>query len=85
MVGQAAGSYLWTNPPPNGWPKQNESWSLYRSANAGMKMMMQEWAPFLTEDGVKVWVVSPGLLATGLGGDRETLKKMGARESSVGS
>ena len=48
-------------------------------------MLMREWARLLRGDGVKVWAVSPGFLATGLGGvGVETLKKMGALEPSVG-
>lgn len=38
----------------------------------------------LREDGVKVWAISPGFLATGLGaGDPEVLKKMGAGDPEV--
>lgn len=48
--------------------------------------MMREWARILAEDGVKIWCVSPGMLATGLGGaGSEALKKMGAIEPSVGA
>lgn len=48
-------------------------------------MMMREWTRTLKEDGVKVWCVSPGMLATGLGGNKEALKKMGALEPSIGA
>ena len=47
-------------------------------------MMMREWARLLKEDGVKVFAASPGLLATGLGGNQEALEKMGAAHPSVG-
>jgi NAD(P)-dependent dehydrogenase (short-subunit alcohol dehydrogenase family) len=57
----------------------------YRSAKCGMNMMMREWSRILGEDGVKVWAVSPGMLATGLGGDKEMLKKMGAIDPSIGA
>jgi NAD(P)-dependent dehydrogenase (short-subunit alcohol dehydrogenase family) len=40
---------------------------------------MREWARLLREDGVKVWCVSPGYLATGLGGDQEDTRKRGGR------
>lgn len=33
---------------------------------------------------MKVWSLAPGLLATGLGGDVEMLRKLGAVEPSVG-
>lgn len=49
-----------------------------------MNMMMREWYRVLKEDGVKVWCVSPGMLATGLGGDPEAIKKMGGLDPSVG-
>src|ERR1700731_3012520 len=60
--------------PPKGWPKNNfdgNSYSVaaYRSSKTGMNMMMREWYRMLKEDGVKVWCVSPGFLATGLGGN----------------
>lgn len=70
--------------PPKGWPKQGLSLSAYRSSKTGMNMMMREWARIFREDGVKVWSVSPGLLATGLGGDQEALKKMGAIDPKIG-
>lgn len=38
----------------------------------------------LLKDGVRVWAVAPGFLATGLGGDPELLKRLGAGEPSLG-
>lgn len=79
---------LWVDKPAQkGWPKQGMEIGLgaYRSSKTGMNMMMREWARILKADGVKVWAVSPGLLATGLGGDRELLKKMGALDPQVGA
>lgn len=49
-----------------------------------MNMMMREWSRILAEDGVKVWCISPGYLATGLGGDQEFNKKMGAEDPVLG-
>ncbi|KAI1765710.1 NAD(P)-binding protein [Hypoxylon sp. FL1150] len=72
--------------PAAGWPK-DEGFELpaYRSAKTGLNMMMREWARVLRNDGVKVWCVSPGFLATGLGGvGAEKLKAMGALDPSVG-
>ncbi|KAL3481456.1 hypothetical protein BJX99DRAFT_219050 [Aspergillus californicus] len=73
------------NPPAAGWPKVGFGIGVpaYRSAKTGMNMMMREWARMLENDGVKVWAVSPGLLATGLGGDPELLKKIGAGDPVV--
>lgn len=73
--------------PGKGWPKgkAGNPITMYRSAKAGLNMLMREWARVLREDGVKVWAVSPGFLATGLGGmGKEQLVKMGAVEPHVG-
>ncbi|RMJ18428.1 hypothetical protein BHE90_001307 [Fusarium euwallaceae] len=70
--------------PPKGWPKDQFSLPAYRSAKTGMNMMMREWDRTLKEDGVKVWCISPGFLATGLGGNTEALKKMGGMDPSIG-
>ena len=69
--------------PPAGWPKPGFSVPAYRSAKTGMNMMMREWHRLLHEDGVKVWSVSPGFLATGLGAGREANAKMGAGDPAA--
>ncbi|KAI7327295.1 NAD(P)-binding protein [Hortaea werneckii] len=73
--------------PAAGWPKDegiNPIMS-YRSSKTGLNMLMTQWHRLLKEDGVKVWAISPGFLATGLGGiGAEQLKKMGARDPSEG-
>ncbi|CAI7662337.1 unnamed protein product [Penicillium glandicola] len=56
----------------------------YRSTKAGLNMMMVEWSKALKNDGVKVWAVAPGLLATSLGGNPELLKKLGAQDPKIG-
>lgn len=49
-------------------------------------MQMAEWHRILKEDGVKVFSISPGMLATGLGGlGPEALRKMGALEPHIGA
>lgn len=73
--------------PDKGWPKDKELNPItsYRSTKAGLNMLMREWVRILKNDGVKVWAISPGFLATGLGGvGKEQLLKMGAQEPSVG-
>ncbi|KAI0839417.1 NAD(P)-binding protein [Hypoxylon sp. FL0890] len=73
--------------PPAGWPKPNVGMALtgYRSAKTGLNMLMREWCRILRNDGVKVWCISPGFLATGLGGvGADRLKEMGAMDPSVG-
>lgn len=47
--------------------------------------MMREWTRELKNDGVKVFAISPGFLATGLGGvGAEKLKALGALDPSEG-
>lgn len=70
--------------PAKGWPKQGLSVTAYRSSKTGMNMMMREWTRILKEDGVKIWCISPGYLATGLGGSQEANKKMGALDPTIG-
>ena len=74
--------------PPAGWPKDSNTNSRgsYRSCKTGLNMMMREWCQVLRNDGVKVWAVSPGFLATGLSGvGAETLRKLGAKDPSEGA
>ncbi|KAK0124132.1 hypothetical protein ONS95_009115 [Cadophora gregata] len=59
--------------PAPGWPKREMEREInpieaYRSAKTGLNMMMRQWFRILRNDGMKVWAVSPGFLATGLGG-----------------
>lgn len=70
--------------PAKGWPKQGMNAAAYRSSKTGMNMMMREWYRLLHEDGVRVWCISPGFLATNLGGaGPEVLKKMGAGDPEI--
>ncbi|KAM0246095.1 hypothetical protein ACHAQJ_010347 [Trichoderma viride] len=85
LLGQANEERFTDKAPPKGWPKTELGWSAYRSAKTGMNMMMREWARVLKEDGVKVWAISPGFLATGFGGDPEWLKQMGAIDPQIGA
>ena len=71
--------------PAKGWPKQSLNVTAYRAAKTGMNMMVLEWARILKEDGVKVFAISPGMLATGLGSDPEVMKKMGAIDPNIGA
>ena len=68
---------------PAGFPKP-PAIPAYRSCKTGLNMIMREWSRWLKNDGVLVWAVSPGFLATGLGGDADKLKRMGALDPSVG-
>ncbi|KAF9734775.1 hypothetical protein PMIN04_000924 [Paraphaeosphaeria minitans] len=71
---------------PAGWPKPPVlSQIAYRSSKTGLNMLMLEWQRFLKEDGVKVFCISPGFLATNLGGmGPEKMKQMGALDPSLG-
>ncbi|KAI7972342.1 hypothetical protein EIK77_009783 [Talaromyces pinophilus] len=72
------------SPAEKGWPKHGSlGLPAYRSAKTGLNMLMREWHRILKEDGVKVFSISPGMLATRLGGDTERLKRMGAEDPSV--
>ncbi|KAH8896267.1 NAD(P)-binding protein [Thozetella sp. PMI_491] len=72
--------------PDKGWPKPKKNMGIaaYRSSKAGMNMMMREWHRILNADGVKVWCISPGYLATGLGDGAETNRNQGAIDPSIG-
>ncbi|KAK9243113.1 hypothetical protein V1506DRAFT_545386 [Lipomyces tetrasporus] len=71
--------------PAKGWPKKEPAVAAYRSSKTGMNMMMREWTRILREDGVKVWCISPGFLATGLGGNQDMNKQMGGLDPSIGA
>lgn len=68
-----------------GWPKTGMQLPTgYRSSKTALNMMMLSWHWDLQPDGVKVWAVSPGFLATGLGGDKAELERRGAGHPSIG-
>lgn len=56
--------------PPAGWPKPPTAMGVpaYRSVKTGLNMLMRDWVRLLRNDSVKIWSISPGMLATGLGG-----------------
>jgi NAD(P)-dependent dehydrogenase (short-subunit alcohol dehydrogenase family) len=65
--------------PEAGWPKpvSMNPVTSYRSSKTGLNMLMREWAKMLKNDGVKVYAISPGFLATGLAGiGAEQLKQV---------
>jgi NAD(P)-dependent dehydrogenase (short-subunit alcohol dehydrogenase family) len=74
--------------PEKGWPKKiGTVGTAYRSSKTGLNMLAREWHRLLLNDGVKVWAISPGFLATGLMRNGiEAMKKVSvplARISSV--
>ncbi|GFF70357.1 (+)-neomenthol dehydrogenase [Aspergillus udagawae] len=77
-------NHFFNKSPPAGWPKdQNMSLLAYRASKTALNMVVRDWRRVLNEDGVKVFAVSPGLLATGLAGG--AFSKMGAAHPSVGA
>ncbi|KAH7311025.1 hypothetical protein BKA65DRAFT_575068 [Rhexocercosporidium sp. MPI-PUGE-AT-0058] len=71
--------------PAAGWPKEGFAIPAYRASKTGLNMVVREFARMLKNDGVRVWGVSPGFLATGLGLGQEASRKMGALEPKVGA
>ena len=73
--------------PAAGWPKDTLAMGAmaYRSVKTGLNMLMVQWHRVLKQDGVKVWAISPGFLATGLGGNSAEVKKgLGAGDPQIG-
>lgn len=78
----AAKNYFPTPPQPAGWPKKIAFETIgYRCSKTALNMLMLDWSFKLREDGVLVWGVGPGMLATDLGGMREMSVKMGEFQS----
>ncbi|KAJ7676291.1 hypothetical protein B0H17DRAFT_987715 [Mycena rosella] len=84
-LSQASREYFPTPPQPAGWPKTIEFETIgYRCSKVALNMLMLDWNHKLKADGVKVWAVGPGMLATDLGNIREQSAAMGAQHPSVG-
>ncbi|KAK9413582.1 hypothetical protein SUNI508_11791 [Seiridium unicorne] len=84
---QAAESYFPIPPQPAGWPKKVDFVETisYRCRKTALSMLMLDWNHKLKADGVKVFSVSPGFCATGLGGVGEDLwRAMGGVHPSEG-
>ncbi|OCF39799.1 hypothetical protein I317_06408 [Kwoniella heveanensis CBS 569] len=77
-------NFILNKSPLAGWPKppQREMWA-YKSSKVALNMIMRDWHRLLKNDGVKVWCVNPEFVVTGLGGESETLRQMGAGDPSV--
>ncbi|KAJ6787853.1 hypothetical protein PWT90_08349 [Aphanocladium album] len=75
----AAKKYFPTPPQPAGWPKPPIGFETigYRCSKVALNMLMLDWNHKLQADGVKVWGVDPGMLATNLGGKPELVKSLG--------
>ena len=86
QITKAAEQYFPIPPLPAGWPKQLEFDVIgYRCTKVALNMLMLDWNHKLKADGVKVWGVGPGMLATNLGGmGPEKAAAMGAKHPSLG-
>ncbi|KAF2477740.1 NAD(P)-binding protein [Lindgomyces ingoldianus] len=84
-LSQASEKYFPTPPQPAGWPKNIDFETIgYRCSKVALNMLMLDWNHKLKEDGVKVWCVGPGFLATNLGNMKEKVKEMGGGHPSIG-
>jgi NAD(P)-dependent dehydrogenase (short-subunit alcohol dehydrogenase family) len=84
-ITRAAESYFPTPPLPAGWPKKLDFETIgYRCSKTALNMLMVDWNHKLKADGVKVWGVGPGFLATDLGNMREKAVEMGCGHPSIG-
>ncbi|KAJ7022907.1 hypothetical protein C8F04DRAFT_1011990 [Mycena alexandri] len=84
-LGKASEAYFPTPPQAAGWPKKIDFETIgYRCSKVALNMLMLDWNHKLKADGVKVWALGPGFLATGLGGIRDKVVKMGGGHPSIG-
>ncbi|KAJ2970925.1 hypothetical protein NQ176_g7951 [Zarea fungicola] len=86
LTGTENGDLPVNKPSNKGWPKTAMRTMVpsYRCSKTGLNMVMREWHRMLRDDGVKVFSISPGFLATKLGGDQEANKNMGAGNPALG-
>jgi NAD(P)-dependent dehydrogenase (short-subunit alcohol dehydrogenase family) len=87
QINQAAENFFPTPAQPAGWPKPKAYFETigYRCSKTALNMLMLDWNHKLKADGVKVWGVGPGMLATNLGGlGKEFAEKMGCKHASLG-
>lgn len=81
----ASQKYFPTPPLPAGWPKKVDFETIgYRSSKTALNMVMLDWNHKMKEDGVKVWGVGPGFLATNLGGIKEKIAALGGGHPNIG-
>ena len=84
-INQAGEKYFPTPPQPAGWPKKIEFETIgYRCSKTALNILMLDWNNKLKADGVKVWCVAPGMLATNLGNMRERAIEMGMKHPRLG-
>ncbi|KAL8792401.1 MAG: hypothetical protein Q9195_005015 [Heterodermia aff. obscurata] len=85
QISVASEKYFPTPPLPAGWPKKVGFETIgYRSSKTALNMVMLDWNHKLKEDGVKVWAVGPGFLATNLGDIKEMIAARGGGHPNIG-
>ncbi|OCF60931.1 hypothetical protein L486_00575 [Kwoniella mangroviensis CBS 10435] len=76
-------SFSLNKSPGPGWPKEEDGeggYLSYKSSKLALNMIMRDWIRLLrNDDKFKVWSINPGTVLTGLGGDKEQLKKWNAK------
>ncbi|WVQ67345.1 uncharacterized protein L199_005541 [Kwoniella botswanensis] len=76
-------SFSLNKSPGPGWPKEEEGeggYLSYKSSKLALNMIMRDWIRLLRNDHkFKIWSINPGTVLTGLGGDKEQLKKWNAK------
>ena len=81
----ASERYFPTPSLPAGWPKKVDFETIgYRSSKTALNMLMLDWNHKMKADGVKVWAVGPGFLATNLGDSKEMIAARGGGHPSIG-
>jgi len=72
--------------PAAGWPKPyHYNIMTYRTSKAALNMLALEWTRTLKNDKIKVFILNPGYLATGFGGQpAEQVLQYGGIEPIVG-
>ncbi|KAL6712730.1 hypothetical protein ACLMJK_009668 [Lecanora helva] len=84
-INRTGKAYFPTPPQPAGWPKKVDFETIgYKCSKLALSMLMLDWNHKMKEDGVKVWSVGPGFLATDLGNMREKAEEMGCGHASEG-
>lgn len=72
---------------PAGW--ENKKWTgsweapAYRTSKAALNILVVEWKRWLKADGVKIWTVQPGYVATSLIGHTDDMKVKGAGDPAT--
>ncbi|CAK7229997.1 hypothetical protein SCUCBS95973_007424 [Sporothrix curviconia] len=85
IVDFADNYYVGPAPSETGWPKTFVGRpTTYRATKVALNMMMLNWHYLLKPDGVKTFSISPGMLATNLGGLKDFLVAHGAGHPSLG-